>query len=148
MTVIKVSILMQKQILELHSKGFTARRIAKSLKVGRNTIRRILERGSVATPGASVPDWAKLVDWEKVRLEASRGVQMNILAREHAEGQISYVQFWREYNKKFPSHPTVTMKLIHKPGDRCFLIIQRESTLLTESPARPERRLFSVASWR
>ncbi|MBL7671463.1 MAG: IS21 family transposase [Bdellovibrionaceae bacterium] len=134
MTVIKVSILMQKQILELHSKGFTARRIAKSLKVGRNTIRRILERGDVATPGAVVPDWAKLVDWEKVRLEASRGVQMNILAREHAEGKISYVQFWREYNKKYPSHPTVTMKLIHKPGDRCFFdytegidIVDRES---------------------
>ena len=29
---------------------------------------------------------SKLIDWEKVKLEVSRGVQINILAREHADG--------------------------------------------------------------
>lgn len=120
MTVIKVSIAMQKQILELHSGGYTARKIAKLLKVGRNTVRRVLERGEIANPGSTAPDWAKAIDWEKVRLEVSRGVQMNILAKENAEGKISYVQFWREYHKKYPNHPTVTMRLVHKPGEKCF----------------------------
>lgn len=120
MTVIKVSIPMQNQIFELNAKGYSARKISKMLKVGRNTIRRILERGEITAPGPAMPDWAKLVDWEKVRLEVGQGVQMNILAREHAEGKISYVQFWREYHKKYPNHPSVTMKLNHKPGEKCF----------------------------
>ena len=58
-------------------------------------------------PGAIVPDWAKLVDWEKVRVEVTRGVQMNILAREYAGDVISYVQFWREYHRKYPIVPKV-----------------------------------------
>jgi len=120
MVVIKVSIPMQKQILDLHARGLTARKIAKTLKVGRNTIRRVLERGAIANPGAGVPDWAKSIDWEKVRLEVSRGVQMNILSREYAEGKISYVQFWREYHKKYPNQPTITMRLDHRPGEKCF----------------------------
>jgi hypothetical protein len=120
MTAVKVSIAMQKQILELHGRGYSDRKIAKALKVGRNTIRRIVTRGGVAVPGAGVPEWSKTIDWEKVHLESSRGVQLNILAREHAEGKVSYVQFWREYQKKYPNLPTVTMKLDHKPGERCF----------------------------
>jgi transposase len=115
-----MSILMQKQILELHIRGLTIRKIAKTLKVGRNTIRRVLSRGDVAAPGAEAPEWAKSIDWDKVRLEVSRGIQMNVLAREHAEGKISYVQFWREYHRKYPDHPSVTMKLIHKPGEKSF----------------------------
>ncbi|MEL4441843.1 helix-turn-helix domain-containing protein, partial [Shewanella algae] len=90
------SVEMQKQILELHGRGFTERRIAKTLKVGRNTVRRTIKRGEVIAAGASLPDWAKTIDWEKIRLEVSRGVQLNILAREHASEKISYVQFWRQ----------------------------------------------------
>jgi len=120
MAAIKVSIPMQKQILELHSQGLTARKIAKTLKVGRNTIKRILARGEIAMPGGIAPEWAKTVDWEKVRLENSRGVQINILAREFAGEKISYVQFWREYHKKYPTLPAVTMRLVHKPGEKCF----------------------------
>jgi len=120
MAVIKVSIRMQKQILELHAQGMKARQIARTLKVGRNTIRRVLGRGEIAMPGAIVPQWAKAIDWEKVRLEDSRGVQMNILAREFAGDKISYVQFWREYHKKYPNLATATMRLTHKPGEKSF----------------------------
>lgn len=120
MTTVKVTIPMQTQILELHRQGRSARAIAKIVGKNRRTVTRVIERGAVAAPGVSEPDWVKLVDWEKIRIEASRGVQINILAREHAEGKISYVQFWREYRKKFPNHPTVTMKLSHNPGEKCF----------------------------
>ncbi len=120
MPAVKVSISMQKQILELHAQGLTARKIAKTLKVGRNTIKRVLSRGEPIPAGAIAPVWAKAVDWEKVRLEVARGVQMNILAAEHAGGKISYVQFWRQFNKTYPELPTVTMRLDHKPGEKCF----------------------------
>ena len=118
MAVVKVSILMQKQILELHSKGYTNRKIARVLKVGRNTVKKVLARGELIAPGAAVPEWAKVIDWEKVRLEVSRGVQLNVLAKEHAEGQVSYVQFWRQFYKNYPHVPQVTMRLTHPPGER------------------------------
>lgn len=140
MRVVKVSVPMQKQILELHARGYTARKIAKTLKVGRNTIRRILARGEISTPWDRIPDWAKVINWEKVRLEVSRGVQMNILANEHAGGKISYVQFWREYHKKYPNQPKVTMRLLHKPGEKCFFdyaeginIVDRETGEITKT---------------
>ena len=69
--VAKVSVAMQKQILELHAQGMTARKIAKVLKVGRNTIRKVINRNTISEPGASVPSWAKSVDWEKIRLEVA-----------------------------------------------------------------------------
>jgi len=118
--VAKVSVAMQKQVLELHAQGMTARKIAKVLKVSRNTIRRIVNSKSLIPPGPVVPEWAKIIDWEKIRLEVSRGTQMNILAREHAGDTISYVQFWRQFYKTYPSIPAVTMRLDHKPGEKIF----------------------------
>ena len=120
MAAVKVSIAMQKQVLELHSQGVPARKIAKTLKVGRNTVRRIIERGELLAPGAIEPEWSKSIDWEKIKLDVSRGTQLNILAREHAGDKISYVQFWRQFHKTYPAVPTATMRLDHKPGDRCF----------------------------
>jgi hypothetical protein len=117
---VKVSIAMQKQILELHAQGLTSRKIAKILKVGRNTIKNVIARGDLIKPGAIEPEWSKTIDWEKVRLEVARGTQVNVLAREHAEGKISYVQFWRQFHKTYPELPTVTMRLAHTPGEKCF----------------------------
>ena len=134
MAAVKVSTAMQKQVLELHSQGIPARKIAKTLKVGRNTVKNIIARGELIAPGAIEPDWSKKIDWEKVRLEVSRGVQLNILAREHAEGAISYVQFWRQFHKKYPAVPQATMRLEHVPGERMYFdytegidIIDRET---------------------
>lgn len=119
MATVKVSVAMQKQILELHFKGYSGRKIAKSLKVSRRTIKRVIARGE-AIASSSEPLWAKLIDWEKVRLEVSRGVQLNILAKEHAGDKISYVQFWRQFYKIYPAVPTVTMRLDHTPGEKIF----------------------------
>ena len=120
MTVIKVSLEMQRQVFELHSKKYSSRKIAKVLNISRNTVRKIIERGNIIIPGAQDPEWSKKIDWEKIRLEASRGVQMNILAREHAGEVISYVQFWRQFHKKYPDIPEATMRLEHKPGEKSF----------------------------
>ncbi|CAN5950116.1 unnamed protein product [Sphagnum jensenii] len=71
---------------------------------------KIIARGELVRPGAIEPNWSKKIDWEKVRLEVSRGVQLNILAREHAEGTISYVQFWRQFHKKYPEVEALATK--------------------------------------
>ena len=59
MATVKVTVAMQKQILELHFKGYSARRISKTLRVGRNTIKRVIGRGDVVSSGAAMPAWAK-----------------------------------------------------------------------------------------
>jgi transposase len=120
MATTRVTIPMQNQILELHKQGKSDRAIARIVGKNRRTVTRIIERGEAVLPNAEVPAWAQIVDWEKVRLEVSKGVQLNILAREHAEGTISYVQFWRQFHKKYPDLPTVTMRLDHKPGERMY----------------------------
>lgn len=91
MPAIRVTIAMQEQILELFRQGRSERAIAKIVKKHRKTVSQIIKRGTVARPGAVAADWATLIDWGKVRLEASRGVQINILSKEHADGKISYV---------------------------------------------------------
>jgi transposase len=111
---------MQNQILELHRQGRSIRAIAKIVHKDRRTISRIIARGEAIAPNLTMPDWATAIDWTKVRLEVSRGVQFNILAREHAGDKISYVQFWRHFHKKYPELPVVTMRLTHKPGEKCF----------------------------
>lgn len=111
---------MQNQILELHRQGRSERAIAKIVGKNRRTVARVIERGEAILPHVETPEWTKSVDWEKVRLEASRGVQMNILAAEFAGEKISYVQFWRQFHKKYPELPTVTMRLDHKPGEKSF----------------------------
>ncbi len=93
MATVRMSVAMQDQILELHAKEYSERRIARMLKIGRNTVRAELERGAAVAPGSAPPGWAKSIDWERVRLEVSRGVQLNILAKELAGEVISYSQF-------------------------------------------------------
>ena len=51
MTVIKVSLEMQRQVFELHSKKYSSRKIAKVLNISRNTVRKIIERGNIIIPG-------------------------------------------------------------------------------------------------
>lgn len=140
MATVKVTVAMQKQILELHFKGYSARRISKTLRVGRNTIKRVIGRGDVVSSGAAMPAWAKTIDWPRVRLEVSQGVQLNILAQEHAGDKISYVQFWRQFYKTYPAVPTVTMRLEHTPGEKTFFdygdgidIIDRETGEVTKT---------------
>lgn len=120
MATVKVSVPMQEQILELHRKEYSERRIARTLKIGRNTVRAVIKRGAIVAPGPTTPDWARTIDWERVRLEVSRGVQLNILAKELAGDKISYTQFWRQFYKIYPDVPQATMRLEHKPGERTY----------------------------
>jgi transposase len=120
MAITRETVPMQNQILELHRQGRSDRAIAKIVGKNRRTVAKIISRGSPVAPNVTTPAWTLNVDWEKIRLEVSRGVQLNILAREHVGSLISYAQFCRHFNKTYPDLPTVTMKLVHKPGEKCF----------------------------
>lgn len=120
MATVKVSVPMQEQILELYANNYSARKIARTLKVSRNTVHAVIKRGGIVAPGAVPPAWTRSVDWEHVRLEVGRGVQLNVLARELVGDQISYSQFCRQFQKMFPALPEATMRLEHKPGERSF----------------------------
>lgn len=120
MAVTRETVPMQKQILELHRQGRSERAIAKIVGRNRRTVAKIIERGEAVLPNIETPEWTKSIDWEKIRLEVSRGVQMNILAAEHAADKISYSQFCRQFQKTYPELPTVTMRLDHKPGEKSF----------------------------
>ena len=120
MALTRETVPMQNQILELHRQGRSDRAIAKIVGKNRRTVTRIIARGEAVRPNVETPEWAKSIDWERVKLEVSRGTQVNILAREHAGDRISYVQFWRQFHKKYPELPTVTMRLTHKPGERMY----------------------------
>jgi hypothetical protein len=120
MAATRETVQMQKQILELHRQGRSERAIAKIVGKNRRTVARIIARGEAVQPNVEIPEWTKTVDWEKVRLEASRGAQMNVLSREHAGDSISYVQFWRQFRKTYPNLPQATMRLDHKPAEKTF----------------------------
>jgi transcriptional regulator len=93
MAATRETVLMQKQVLELKKQGKSDRAIAIILGKNRRTVSRIIARGEAILPHVETPAWTKTIDWDKVRLEVSRGTQLNVLAREHAAGAISYVQF-------------------------------------------------------
>lgn len=136
----RMSIPMQNQVLELHSQGRSVRSIAKILKKDRRAVARVIERGKAEHPAGFVPSWALEINWESVRAQYGKGVPLNILARENAVGKISYVQFWRQFQKQFPELPTVTMRLNHKPGEKSFFdwcdgieIVNKETGEVTQT---------------
>lgn len=111
---------MEEQVLHLfHDKGFKIRRIAKTLKLSRNTVRAILRERSAETE-TPVPDWAMVVDWEKVKKEYHRGCTIKILHKE-CTSQVTYKVFWNYFRGLVPA-PTdsVTVRLDHKPGEKTF----------------------------
>jgi transposase len=111
---------MQDQVRHLfHNEGLKIRRIAKALKLSRNTVRAILRE----VPGPTiepVPVWAGPVDWEKVKREYHRGVTLKVLHQENTSG-VTYKVFWHYFRTLVPK-PTeaVTIRLEHKPAEKTF----------------------------
>jgi transposase len=115
----KASREMEEQILELKRQGKKIRKIAKSLKLSRNTVRRILREAGKAEKVKRIPLWAMKVDWEKVKKEDDSGVTLKILQNEFAP-ETNYHTFWQHYRKYVPQTEKVTIRLEHKPGERIF----------------------------
>lgn len=62
MAAVRVTVAMQEQILELFRQGRSERAIAKIVDKNRRTVSRIINRGTVAKPGAVAADWAMQID--------------------------------------------------------------------------------------
>ena len=116
----KVSRSMEAQVLHLfHNKGFKIRRIAKTLKLSRNTVRAIL-RERPAEIQMPIPIWAKAVDWEKVKKDFHRGCTIKVLHKE-CTSEVTYKVFWNYFRGLVPAATeSVTVRLDHKPGEKTF----------------------------
>lgn len=108
---------MKDQIKQLHSQGYSLRAIERSLRVSVRTIKKVLGIAEPLPP-APKPDWHQSVAWDKVKDEVNRrGVTIKQLHREHAPG-VPYLTFWRAFRELSPTTPEVTMRLVHRPGEK------------------------------
>jgi transposase len=103
-----------------HKEGHKIRRIARALRISRNTVRAILREGPETGAVRVVPDWAKAVDWEKIKREYHCGVTLTVLHRESAP-ETTYKVFWHYFRGLVPAATeAVTIRLEHKPGEKTF----------------------------
>lgn len=117
----RVSGPMQEQVRHLFfNEGFKIRRIAKTLKLSRNTVRGILREPVQAAGQAPVPPWAAAIDWERVKREYHSGVTLKVLHEENAP-EVTYKVFWHYFRSLVPpATETVTVRLEHKPAEKTF----------------------------
>lgn len=133
-----------REILKLHSQGFSQRDIAVGCGCSRSTVTRVLAKAQTAgvtwpLPAEmgdkelkvklfgtrAVPDVRKEPDYEHVHKElAKSGVTLNLLWNEYCEAcrlegskPLMYTQFCHHY-RQFAVASKATMRIQHKPGKR------------------------------
>jgi len=115
----RTSVRMQAQIRLMSEQGYSIRAIARTLKLSRKTVRRIL--GTAVVQSSEPADWMGAVDWEYVRQEVyGKGTTVKQIQREVAP-DIAYVKFWRVFREKVgcqASPDQVTIRLDHKPAEK------------------------------
>jgi transposase len=115
----RTSVRMQTQIRLMSEQGYSIRAIARTLKLSRKTVRRIL--GIAVVQSSELPEWIGAVDWEYVRQEIyGKGTTVKQIQREVAP-DIAYVKFWRAFREKLgcqASPDQVTIRLDHKPAEK------------------------------
>lgn len=109
-----------KRLLDLK---MSLRQISKAMKCARRTIRQIRD-GELTNPGQEKeiegPLWALDIDWDTVMKEVIAGHPLKFIWEELAYEKVSYVNFWKQFNRKFPEYGQET--IVHRffdPGDRC-----------------------------
>ena len=115
----RTSVRMQAQIKLMSEQGYSIRAIARTLKIARKTVRRIL--GITVAESSEPEPWIGAVDWEYVRQEVyGKGTTVKQIQREVAP-EIAYVKFWRVFREKlggYVSPDQVTIRLDHKPAEK------------------------------
>ncbi len=121
MAKMRTSVEIRNQVLELTKQGKGKKAIARTLKIARNTVKKILEESESPTATSDAPAWAQKINWDNVRLQVGRGIHFNILHQENTDPtEVSYLKFWRYYRSQFPENKKVTMVLHHKPAEKTF----------------------------
>lgn len=114
-------------IRRLKKLGFTKRKVARCLKVHRNTVTKYWNGGesailaempaSVAPPNEA-DGWTKHLDWQDIRAEVLGGVPLNVLFEEQFEKiPVTYSAFWKQLQRRAPCL-AATMVRIFAPGSR------------------------------
>jgi len=115
----RTSVRMQAQIQRMAEQGYSARAIARALKVSRKTVRKIL--GITPKEESEVAGWIQTVDWDYVWEEVyGKGNTIKQIHREVAS-EVPYLNFWRAFRDKVPrqaSPSEITIRLHHKPGEK------------------------------
>ncbi len=115
---------MRDQVLEMFKEGRGIRAIERCTGKSRNTVRKIIRdyeaENKTDVVVAPNEDWRSVINWELIQNEASRGVTIKVLHGEHAPAGINYKKFWDAFWVKCDLPPEITMRLIHKPGEKTF----------------------------
>ena len=115
----RTSVRMQAQIKLMSEQGYSIRAIARTLKIARKTVRKIL--GITVAEATEPQPWIGAVNWDYVRQEVyGKGTTVKQIQREVAP-EIAYVKFWRVFREKLGAHASpdqVTIRLDHKPAEK------------------------------
>lgn len=125
----RVSMQMQQQILELHKRGYSVRRIARCLKKSRKTVTKYIARDVtsvcpqpqdtlVVASFGRVDSWRSNVDWPHVMEQRRKGISYKTLFKESAPNGVSYWLFWNTLRALVPPEVRTTVHLVHKPGEK------------------------------
>ena len=111
------------EIKRLLNLKMSVRKIAKSMKCSRRTVRQI-RNGVLTDPGKEKviegPLWAIEVDWDTVMKEVLAGHPLKFIWEEKAKEKVTYVNFWKQFHRRFPEYGQKTV--VHRffdPGDQC-----------------------------
>ena len=109
----------QKQIQELLAQGKSIRKIAESLQIARNTVKKYAGLHAHETETApSCPAWASGLNWGEIEQRFQSGIQIKQLHAEYAPGMISLSTFYRRFKTMRQSSLKPTIPMNHKPGER------------------------------
>lgn len=143
----RVSMDRHAQILELHRRGYSIRRIAHTLKMCKKSVRKYIECPIVkpilisqsvdkseeplrpeVDPNAIIlqfPSWLQEKDWKNLVKERAKGVSVKVLYHEVGKAEVSYWNFWNTLKRLSavlnPEIPKTTMRIAHKPGEKTFV---------------------------
>ena len=85
MAKMRTSVEIRNQVLELKKQGKGKKAIARTLKIARNTVKKILEESESPMATSDAPEWAKKINWDNIRLQVGRGIHFNILHQENTD---------------------------------------------------------------
>lgn len=114
-------------IRRLKKLGFTKRKVARCLKVHRNTVTRYwldeeaagpMEVAALVEPLGEVDEWTGNLDWQRIRDEVLGGVPVSVIFEEQFDKiPVTYSAFWKQLQRRAPCL-AATMVRIFAPGSR------------------------------
>lgn len=109
-----------KRLLELK---IPINQIIRTMKCTKRTVRQIRD-GLTPEPGRPKPIegplWAEQINWDEVKGELSAGHPLKLIWEEKAEDKVTYVNFWKQFNRRFPFYKQdAVVHRVFEPGDRC-----------------------------